>query len=368
MNAPATPPPAAAPAARQALLPIDEIRNRLMSEDVKKELVMVLPPQMPVERFQRVAITALNKTPELVTCNRQSLYNSFMLAAQDGLLPDGREAAIVPYKNHGVPTATYMPMVRGLLKKIRNSGELKSIVANVVHEGDPFRYWVDEGGEHLLHEPILADEKRKVTFVYALAKTKDDGVFITVMSRREVEEVRAVSKAGGSGPWVAWWDEMAKKTAIRRLSKVLPMSTDLDDLIRRDDELYDLEGKSETDPKPKGGPGRLKTLLGGPGKVIEGQGREVGDEPDAPAAEPLITPDTSEPGPEEDAGGAPSAQEQEEIKRREIYEAKALKCTKCPPFTFATDVKAEMDAHMQTHTTAAPAKSSPAGGGSLFKK
>lgn len=345
------------PAAQtKSITQLQEVQRNLLSDESKKQFAMALPPQMPVERFVRVAITALNKTPELVGCDRQSLYNSFMLAAQDGLLPDGREAAIVPFAGK----ASYMPMVGGILKKIRNSGELKSIVANVVNEGDAFRYWVDEGGEHMLHEPILSDEERKVTHVYALAKTKDDGVFIAVLSVREVEKVRSASKVKGAGPWSQWWEQMAKKTAIRRLSKVLPMSTDLDDLIRRDDDLYDIEHKTAEPKAEKGAPGRLQKMLGAPGKAIEGVGRTVTTEPEAEPAkateEPLVTADTD---------AAPSAEEQEEIKRREIYDAKPLKCGKCS--TFACDTPAQIEAHTKAaHPAAQAAKPAGKGPSSLF--
>ena len=275
---PATPPAKAPAQALKTLSPFEEVKRNLMSDETKKQFEMALPPQMKPEKFLRVAITALNKSPELLDCTRQSLYQSFILAAQDGLLPDGREAAIVKFNTKAGPTATYMPMVGGLLKKIRNSGELKSIVANVVREHDEFRYWVDEDGEHLRHEPVLSDDKSKVTHVYALAKTKDEGVYIAIMTFHEVEEVRNVSRAKDSGPWVQWWEEMAKKTAIRRLAKRLPMSTDLEDVIRRDDHLYDADARVKEDAAPatKGGPKRLEKMLGGAAEnVIEGEAKDV---------------------------------------------------------------------------------------------
>lgn len=268
---------------KQALKPFDEVRNSLMSEHMKSQLVMALPPQMPVEKFQRVAVTAINKNPDLLECTRPSLYGAFMQAAQDGLLPDGREAAIVKYMNHGEPCATYMSMVGGILKKIRNSGELAAITAQIVYRADQFEYWVDDTGEHLNHRPEVFGERGEIVGVYALAKTKDDAVYIEVMSKAEVETIRNVSKAKGSGPWTMWWDQMAKKTAIRRLSKRLPMSTDLDDFLRRDDHLVDVDAKvSDTEGKAKQVPaGRLQKLMGEPGATIEGNATEK-----ATAAEP----------------------------------------------------------------------------------
>lgn len=301
--------PQKANGATKALTPLEEVRKTLLSEEMKGQLTMALPPQMPPEKFQRVAITALNKNPDLLSCTRQSLYQSFMLAAQDGLLPDGRESAIVKYMNKGEPTATYMPMVSGILKKIRNSGELASITAQVVHKDDQFEYWVDDSGEHLKHTPNLFGDRGPVIGVFALAKTNDGAVYVEVMPREAVEKVRSVSRAKDSGPWVQWWDEMAKKTAIRRLAKRLPMSTDLEDVIRRDDDLYDLDKRDEHKaPAGQRGPSRLRKALGS--EVVETQGSVVepsvvddaGSEDSVPievtassaeAAEPLVVPDAT---------------------------------------------------------------------------
>jgi recombination protein RecT len=182
-----------------------------------------LPKHITPERFQRVVLTAIMNSPVLITADRRSLFNAATRAAQDGLLPDGREAALVMFKGQ----VQYMPMIGGLLKLVRNSGDLQSIEANVVYSGDQFEYWIDEEGTHLTHRPTLDDEG-KVTHVYAIARTKDGGRYIEVMTRTAIEKVRSVSRAKESGPWVTWWDEMARKTVLRRLCKRLPMSTDID--------------------------------------------------------------------------------------------------------------------------------------------
>lgn len=240
-----------------------ELRGTLTT--LGPEFKAALPAQIPADKFVRVALTALNKNPDLVNADRNSLLGAFMTAAQDGLLPDGREAVIALFGNK----ATYMPMVAGILKKVRNSGELKQIVPEIVHENDRFEYWIDENGQHLSHHPLMDGDRGKVTHVYAVANAKDGGVYIEVMTTKQVEEVRAISKAKGASPWKTWWNEMARKTVIRRLSKRLPVSTDLDDLIRRDDDLYDVgkdpaADKTETAATDRKTPSRLK-------KVIEGE-------------------------------------------------------------------------------------------------
>jgi len=194
-----------------------------------------------------------------MNADRRSLFESAMKAAQDGLLPDGRDGALVIFNKsvktkvrneHGheyekkefIQAVQWMPMVGGILKKIRNSGELLSLSAYVVYENDEFQYTLGDE-ETIVHRPCLDSNRGDAKLVYAIAKTKDGGIYREIMTLKDVEKVRAVSKTGKFGPWADWWDEMAKKTVIRRLAKRLPMSSDLDDLMRRDDDLYDFSGR-----------------------------------------------------------------------------------------------------------------------------
>lgn len=275
-------------AKKQELSALTEIKQTLgnMSDQFKA----ALPPHISVDRFIRVARTAVSMDTSLLECNRQSLYGACMRAAQDGLLPDGNESAIVKFKT----TAVYMPMVAGILKKVRNSGELSSITAQLVYENDEFQYWVDEEGEHLKHTPAIFGDRGHPKGVYALARTKDGAVYVEPMTMEQVEKVRKASRSGDSGPWKSWWEEMAKKTAIRRLSKRLPMSTDLEVVVRADDDLYDLDSR-ESKSKPEG-PTRLKSVVDAARPVSVQTVTVTGDaefEPGEPEAE-------EEPPPEED--------------------------------------------------------------------
>ena len=239
----------------QKVKPIEEVRGALTK--MQEQFKMALPKQIDPDKFIRVVMTALQQTPALVTANRQTLYAACMKAAQDGLLPDGREAALVMYGQD----AAYIPMVSGILKKVRNSGELASITSQMVHKNDRFRFWIDIDGEHIDHEPLMFGDRGEAIGVYALAKTKDGAVYVEVMDKAQVMAVKGASRAK-SGPWAgAFEHEMWRKTAIRRLSKRLPMSTDLEQVIRRDDELYDLEKPTQEPPAPVTKPKKLKKLI-----------------------------------------------------------------------------------------------------------
>ena len=137
---------------------------------------------------------------------------------------------------------------------VRNSGQLSSLTAQVVHENDKFSY-NPAGGEAPDHQPDWFGTRGKIIGVYAVAKLKDGSIVVEVMSRDDVEAIRKRSRSADAGPWKTDWSEMARKTAIRRISKYLPKSTDRDDdarvfqAIERDDENYDFDSVPQT-PTP----------------------------------------------------------------------------------------------------------------------
>lgn len=207
------------------------------------ELRKVLPAQIPVERFVRTAQTAIRMQPELLDADKKSLFDSVLRCAQDGLLPDKKLAAFVVFNTKSGRQVQYMPMIAGILQKLRNSGQLVDISANVVYEKDLFDY--ELGDEpRITHKPLLADDRGRPVAAYAIARTKDGGRYREVMSFDQIERVRAVSRAKNAGPWVDWWDEQARKTVLRRLCKILPSSTDLLGHFEADDEQYDFSSES----------------------------------------------------------------------------------------------------------------------------
>lgn len=212
---------------------------RAEAQKMEAEFQNALPAHIPVERFMRVVMTAIQQNGDLLNCSRRSLWNAAMRAAQDGLLPDGREGAIVPYKGE----AQWMPMIGGIRKKVRNSGEIATWDVHAVHEHDAFDFELGDD-PYIKHKPALG-KRGRIVAVYSVATLKSGEKSRDVMSIDEVEAIRAKSRSK-NGPWAdpTFYPEMAKKTVARRHAKQLPMSSDLDDLIRRDDDLYDLDASS----------------------------------------------------------------------------------------------------------------------------
>lgn len=237
-------------------------------ETMAPEMAKMLPEHIPVERFMRTVRTAINMNPELSKGNRNVFFQELMKCAQDGLLPDGREAVINSYKGK----AKYIPMVAGLCKKARNSGEIGTIDAEVVYENDEFDSWIDEKGRHFRHKKARKDRGDPV-LTYGYVITKDGAVYYDEMDEEQIKAVENCSTSPDAySPWKGpFRDEMKRKTVLRRLLKHrVPTSADLDLALRRDDDLYDLNA-----PKPPAEPGRANRAA-----AIMGAGEEKKQSPD----------------------------------------------------------------------------------------
>lgn len=235
----------------KALSPVEGFRKTvsLMEPELKK----ALPGHIPSEKFVRTLMTTVQLNPTVLECTQQSVLSAVMQSAQHGLLADGREAAIVKFKD----SAQFIPMVAGIMKKVRNSGEITTWSVQVVKENDKFEMKLGDE-EKIVHEPALK-ERGKTIGAYSIVTLKDGEKSREWMDIEEIESIRARSRAKEFGPWKTDYDEMAKKTVIRRHSKRLPMSTDLQETIHAVDELYDMNTE---EPKPIAVQSRLEKAIG----------------------------------------------------------------------------------------------------------
>jgi recombination protein RecT len=191
----------------------------------KDAIASRLPRHLTADRMLKVALTSINKTPKLLSCTRESLMMSIMQAAELGLEPGGAlgEGYLIPYGNQ----CQFIPGYRGLIALARRSGQIISLEAHVVHTKDAFTCQLGLNPS-LEHTPAWEEvDPGTLRFVYAVAKLKDGGTQFEVMSKVQVDNIRARSKASGSGPWVTDYEEMARKTVVRRLFKYLPVSVEM---------------------------------------------------------------------------------------------------------------------------------------------
>ncbi len=202
----------------------------------RQALEMALPKHVDADKLIRVAYTAIRKNPLLMQCTQPSLVSAVIECAQLGLLPDGvlGQAYLIPYKNNkkGCYEAQFQVGYKGLIDLARRSGQVVSIQAHVVYEGDEFdfAYGLED---KLYHKPTLGDPGEPIA-VYAAAKLTDGGHAFEVMGIEQVNRIRdnsqgykmAIRYDKMDTPWIAHWDEMARKTAVRRLAKYLPISVE----------------------------------------------------------------------------------------------------------------------------------------------
>jgi recombination protein RecT len=210
----------------------------------KGEIQRALPRHMTADRMARIALTEFRKNPALLKCEPASLFGAVIQCAQLGLEPGGAlgHAYLIPFENRkkGITEVQFIVGYRGMIDLARRSGQIVSLEAHAVYEGDQFE--CEFGLESTLkHVPDWQNENRtkddKLKFVYAVAKLKDGGTQFEVMSRAEIIAIRARSRAASSGPWVTDFPAMALKTVIRRLFKYLPVSVEMQQAVGLDEQV-----------------------------------------------------------------------------------------------------------------------------------
>lgn len=199
-------------------------RVRVAVESRIGDIASILPPSMDAARFVRVSLMAVSKNPGLLECDRASIVMSIIEAAEVGLEPTGGVggAHLVPFRDkQGNKHAQLIYDYRGLQYLIREGGggEVKTVL---VYEGDIFKVYQGTERPRIHHTPrFQTEDPAKVTYVYAVPL--DHPEKFEVMSRTQVEAVRARSKAANNGPWVTDWGPQARKTVLKRIAAWLPL-------------------------------------------------------------------------------------------------------------------------------------------------
>ena len=229
-----TTPNTASTARPPAASPQQKIRDLLAKQ--QSQIALALPKFLTPERFVRVALTTINKNPKLLECTEGSLMACLMDCAQLGLEPDNTmgRAYLIPFndrKNNRV-ICTLIIGYKGLIALAYRSGQVKTIMAQCVCENDAFEF--EFGLQHRLsHKPALTN-RGDVIAVYAYGLMEGGMSAFDVMSVDDVERIKKRSKSADNGPWITDWEEMARKTVLKRLSKYLPLSVDFMDAVARD--------------------------------------------------------------------------------------------------------------------------------------
>lgn len=207
-----------------------------MSGEIQKALPSVITP----ERFTRMVLTAMSTNPQLAGCTPKSFLGAMMQAAQLGVEPNTPlgQAYLIPYKNHGTLECQFQLGYKGMIDMAYRSGEIVDIAAHEVHENDTFEYELGLTPK-LKHIPALKN-RGPVILYYAIYHTKSGGYGFEVMSREDIQaHMKQYSKAAvkGFSPWSTNFDEMAKKTVLKRVLKYAPLKTDFIRVVSTDETI-----------------------------------------------------------------------------------------------------------------------------------
>lgn len=244
------------------LTPVGELCLGI-SQTIAPQIEAALPKGVTKERFIRTALQGIQTHRDkdrLAKANRSSFYLAVQKAASDGLILDGREAALVCFGEE----VQYMPMVHGLVKLARNSGEIKNIEAAVVYKNDRFSYVMGEH-ESPRHEADWFSEDRGAPVgAWAIVTLASGEKIPAMLPKSKILRVAGKSKnayqydPNKGDAWEEWW----KKTAVKNVLKYAPRSTELDRAMAadEDEEMVDVTPAPEPvqQEKPKRAADRVK--------------------------------------------------------------------------------------------------------------
>lgn len=197
-----------------------------------KAIQSLVPKHMTPERLCRIGLNAISRNPKLMECTPETIVGSVVNCASLGLEPNLLgHAYIVPFYNNKTKKmeAQFQMGYKGALDLIRRTGQVSTISAHEVYEGDKFdyAYGLDD---KLVHVPCGEDDESKITHFYAAYKLKDGGTGFVVMSRQQMDKhkdtfTKSKNKDGKVfGPWADHYVSMALKTVILKLIKYMPIS------------------------------------------------------------------------------------------------------------------------------------------------
>jgi recombination protein RecT len=194
-----------------------------------------LPAHVSADRFLRICSSEITKNPTLLECTPSSFLGSVMLSAQMGLEIGSHlgHSFLIPYKSQGKAVCSLQFGYKGLLELVRRSDKISSISAQIVHENDSIE--IDPLQNTVTFKPLLKGDRGKWYLAVAVAKFKNGDQQVDFMTKEQIMKRKAVAKSANI--WNAWEEEMAKKTVLKSLCKLLPLSIEDQRLVHMDEKV-----------------------------------------------------------------------------------------------------------------------------------
>jgi|GEM_PF-1887799 recombinase, phage RecT family len=231
------------------------ILDYLAAPKVEKGIAAVAGKHFTADRFLRLAVNAVRKTPLLLQCDPQSVLGAFMASAALGLEPNTiqQQAFLIPYKKralvHGKWVDTYECQFqvgyRGFVTLAHRSPVIASLEAEAIHAGDLFDHM--KGSDAFLKYRKALKDRGELIGAYCFTKLESGVELATVLPLDEILKIRSKSETFNAltraveqaendkdrakaerklaeTPWVMWEDDMAAKSAIKKHAKQLPLT------------------------------------------------------------------------------------------------------------------------------------------------
>jgi len=226
------------------------IRDLLQGVNFHRQIMRVLPKHLPPNRFIRVALTAIQRNPDLLKCDKESFFNCLLSLTELALEPDGRRAHLIPFWSEKRKTYECQLIIdyKGYVDLITRPGkgnDVSTIYADVVYEHDDFSFNRGIVEKHIIDLHKTDKERGKVIGAYTIIRMKDGAMKCEVMNVEAIAKVRARSKASAKGPWVSDENEMRKKTVLRRSIKTMPLNDQTAKALEVDYDRFDAIDNSD---------------------------------------------------------------------------------------------------------------------------
>lgn len=222
---------------------------------MSSQIALALPANLTPERFQRIVLTAISSNPKLQECTPQSFLGAMMTAAQLGVEPNTPlgQGYLIPRKakkgDQYINEATFQLGYKGMIDLAYRSGDITNIGAYTVYKNDEFHVQFGLNPD-ITHVPAMTGRGDPIAF-YAYYKTKDGGFGFDVMSvedvRQHAKQFSESVKRGWSSPWDTNFEEMAKKTVLKKVLKYAPLSTEVASKIGMDETVHDTVSANMTE-------------------------------------------------------------------------------------------------------------------------
>jgi len=213
------------------------VRDYLSHPAVRANVQELLPKHLSADRMAKLVLSCARRTPDLLKCTPESLADAMMRCSELGLEPNGRDVHLIPFRNNkaGTHEVQVITDYKGLIKLAYQSGQVIAVFAKAVRANDHFDYRL--GTENFIeHRPADVPDRGPLTHAWASAKLKAGGEPFVVLNASEIAQHQKTAKgmSRSDSPWTAHPDSMWAKTALRELSKFIPLSPQLERAVEFD--------------------------------------------------------------------------------------------------------------------------------------